>query len=391
MLPVVSCFDDCFSFSDLLIQLQEKLNIIRDHQNISLQSILEVSGLERGIHYNPIYQVGLSYQEAPLELILDGVDVEVLELKANASQLDFIFKFWRHPKGIAASLIYNKSIFNHETMLGLVDRFQFLASKLLSHPKMKLKNIDYLSDSEKKQMKAWNQTEVDIPVNETLLEQFDQQVKQKSNNIALIFEHESISYQQLFDRSNQLANYLVEQGILPRDYIGLNFLRSIEMIIAIYAVVRVGGAYVPIDPDYPESRKVFIVNDADVKMILSHQAVTAIATTNIHQIMIDKSALSIKSASKHKPVQVNSQSDCYVIYTSGSTGVPKGVANTHISLLNSLYWMQDTFKLAETDSTLLKTSFIFDVSVWEIFWSLRVGGRLVIAKPEGHLDAHYIK
>ncbi|MGB0496340.1 MAG: AMP-binding protein, partial [Kangiellaceae bacterium] len=259
MLPVVSRFENCHTFEDLLSQLQENLNSIRDHQNISLQDILEVTDIKRSVNCNPIYQVGLSYQEAPLELKLEGVDIEPIELKTHSSQLDFTFKFWRHSKGISASLIYNQSIFYPETMQGLVDRFHSLISKLLINSKADLRSIDYLSDAEKNQMSLWNQTNVEICKQETLLDAFDLQCDKTPDNIALLFEGQAISYKEMAERSNSLANYLVSQGVLQGDYVGLHFLRSIELIIAVYAVVRIGGAYVPIDPDYPETRKTFII------------------------------------------------------------------------------------------------------------------------------------
>ncbi|WP_253938849.1 non-ribosomal peptide synthetase [Dickeya dadantii] len=194
--------------------------------------------------------------------------------------------------------------------------------------------------------------------------------------------------------SNQLAHHLRQQGVKPDDRVAICLERSIEMVVGLMGIVKAGGAYVPLDPDYPQERLSYILQDSAPKLLLLDQRgreVTAeLDTTGIAAFELDVASLARSSLSTESlsPAELGltSRHLAYVIYTSGSTGKPKGVENEHRGLINRLQWMQDAYQLDSSDAVLQKTTFSFDVSVWEFFWPLSVGAILVVAPPGAHKD-----
>jgi amino acid adenylation domain-containing protein len=209
--------------------------------------------------------------------------------------------------------------------------------------------------------------------------------------VALLFRDQPLTYKQLNDCANRLAHFLRKNGVGAESLVGVCFERSLEMVIALLAVLKAGGAYVPIDPEYPEDRRGYILKDSGASLVLTH----APCETKLRQIKnvfvytINSNALA-GFPDSDLPSVAGPHNAAYVIYTSGSTGTPKGVINTHIGIVNRLLWMQDRFVLNEADSVLQKTPYSFDVSVWEFFWPLMTGARLVIAEPGGHRDPSYL-
>lgn len=246
-------------------------------------------------------------------------------------------------------------------------------------PESKLKDISLLCSAEKKQLSDWNNTIVEnYPLDQTLPDLFELQAEKTPEAIALLFENQSLTYQALNQQANQLAHHLQNLGIGPEHRVAVQLERSVEIAIALLAIVKSGAAYVPLDPSYPEERLSYMLADADVSTVLTE--VTEVAEVT------DCSQQSIANPKR----TLYPHNSVYVIYTSGSTGQPKGVINTHQGLVNRLCWMQETYGLKVGDRVLHKTPLSFDVSVWEIFWPLLNGATLVIAKPNGHKDSAYL-
>ena len=165
-----------------------------------------------------------------------------------------------------------------------------------------------------------------------------------------------------------------------------------EMVVALYAVLKAGGAYVPLDPEYPRERLTHMLEDARVSLVLAQPSLAGtLPATGVEVLELDSSwaAYAAEPAGNLEDVGTP-ESLAYVIFTSGSTGRPKGAMNEHRGIVNRLLWMQEEYGLSATDAVLQKTPFSFDVSVWEFFWPLIAGARLVIARPEGHRDASYL-
>ncbi len=234
----------------------------------------------------------------------------------------------------------------------------------------------------------FNRTEASFPDNVTLQELFEEQVKKHSMQTAVICDHDqnfdvsSLTYIQLNDRVNQLAHLLRRTGVGPGNIVALMVERSFAMIVGIFGIVKSGGAYLPISPDFPSDRISYMLQDAGVKILLVHNKTASRIAFSGLVINLDDPA--VYRGSTANPAIVNNPQDlAYVIYTSGSTGKPKGVMIEHRSLVNRLHWMQHAYPIDVSDVILQKTPYCFDVSLWELFWWALQGAKLCFLVPGG--------
>ncbi len=255
-----------------------------------------------------------------------------------------------------------------------------------------------LSDSERQQILCeWNRTDVEFPRDKCIHQMFEEQVARSPDAIALVVENDCISYAELNWRSNQLAHHLESLGVRADARVAICAERSLEMVVALLAVIKAGGAYVPLDPSYPSERLGYMLEDsAPAALLIQGHLAGMFANENYAGQIVDLTDAMPpwRAQPETNPNAADSGvhpgSLAYVIYTSGSTGKPKGVMIEHRSLVNRLVWMQKAYGLTGGDSVLQKTPFSFDVSVWEFFWPLINGARLVMARPEGHKDPNYL-
>ena len=261
---------------------------------------------------------------------------------------------------------------------------------------------DFLSQAERDQvLVVWNDTDVPYPRDACIHELFEAQVASQPDAVALVVDQQHLSYRELNERANRLARHLRTLGIGPDTRVAICVERSVEMMVALLAVLKAGAAYVPLDADYPEDRLSFMLEDAAPAAVLTQRAVRQRlgalldAQTCAPVLELDGLERPWEQQTTHNlPVEQTELKRthlAYVIYTSGSTGRPKGVMNEHGAVVNRLQWMQQTYRLDASDVVLQKTPFSFDVSVWEFFWPLLAGARLVMASPQGHKDPAYLK
>jgi amino acid adenylation domain-containing protein len=238
----------------------------------------------------------------------------------------------------------------------------------------------------------WNDTHVPYPADERLHQLTSRQAALTPEAIALKFGDVTLSYRDLEQRSNQLAHRLRDLGVGPDTLVGISAFRSIEMVVGLFGIIKAGGAYVPIDPEYPSERIAFMLADSGVQLLLTQEQVKRVLPpTTARLICLDSEWPSIAACDPTPPEDRTTPTNlAYMIYTSGSTGKPKGALNSHCGICNRLRWMQDRYGLTAADNVLQKTPFSFDVSVWEFFWPLLAGARLVIARPAGHQDPAYL-
>ncbi len=260
------------------------------------------------------------------------------------------------------------------------------------------KNSIFPCDIYQKIIHDWNQTDCNYPKDKTIHQLFEEQVKKTPNDIALVFKDQTLTYDQLNKKANQLAYHIksrykqLSQNELEGDtLIALVLDRSIEMIVSILAVLKSGAAYVPILPEFPKQRIDYILKDTKAQILISQSHLEKKLNeldTSLNIIYADKEYLNYQVTN---PItQINHQSLAYVIYTSGTTGKPKGVMIEHQGVVNRIQWMQSIYPLTEKDRVLQKTPYNFDVSVWELLWANWYGATIVIAKPEGHKDCDYL-
>ncbi|MGP1676232.1 MAG: amino acid adenylation domain-containing protein, partial [Burkholderiales bacterium] len=258
--------------------------------------------------------------------------------------------------------------------------------------------VDILSAGECEQIvTGWNATARSYPQGRCIHELFEQQAARTPDAIAVVVEEQTLTYAELNRQSNQLARHLRALGVVPDSLVGICVERGMNMMVGLLAILKAGGAYVPLDPNYPKERLAFMLEDSAPVALLIEPATrdtladVAPAVPRIN-LTTDQTHWNQRPQGNliRKTSGLTPQHLAYVIYTSGSTGKPKGAMNEHRGIVNRLLWMQEAYALGGQDVVLQKTLFSFDVSVWEFFWPLMVGARLVLAKPEGHKDPAYL-
>lgn len=270
------------------------------------------------------------------------------------------------------------SFFNH-----IEEHLMLLLEDSLEHPDKRLYELKILSPEELSLMNSWNNTEYHYDISQLLHYEIEKKASEHPEKIVAYFENETICYELLDKKSNQLAHYLLQQGVQPNDCIGVHLHRSLDMLISILGILKSGAAYLPLDPHYPNQRIQYIVKHSQTRYLITHEPYLSdykgsfINIKNIPYHELESTKPSIKTQSSDL---------AYVIYTSGTTGKPKGVAISHQAACNHMIWMKTTYNFKPEDHFLLKTPFSFDASVWEIFIPLIVGSVLVIAPNEAHTN-----
>ena len=286
-----------------------------------------------------------------------------------------------------------RSRFDRDTIRRMIKHFKMLLNEIVVDPARRLGAISPLPEDEYRLLLAWNQTSVDYPQEGCLHHLFEAQVERTPNNVAVVLDEDSLTYAQLNARANQLAGKLCSLGVGRETMVGVLMERSLEMVVSQLAILKAGGAYVPLDPQNPPERLAFMLEDAEVQVLLTQQWFLSGLPPHQARVICPETDWSQPTTvvAENPRSQVTAENLAYLIYTSGSTGQPKGAMNMHGAIRNRLLWMQEAYQLTPTDSVLQKTPFSFDVSVWEFFWPLMVGARLVMARPGGHLDNGYLR
>ena len=279
--------------------------------------------------------------------------------------------------------------FVHTALEGLVEALEMA-------PATAIGSIEIVPESERRVLEEWNETKAEFPIDKCIHELFEEQVERTPAAVAVVYEERELSYGELNARANQLAHYLRELGVKPDGRVAICVERGLEMVVGLLAVLKAGGAYVPLDPAYPAERLNYMLEDSAPTVLLTQGGLKGMFTGVRKGLAVIDLADSPKWANQpasnpgRTSVGLTPEHLAYVIYTSGSTGMPKGVMNEHRGVVNRLVWMQSAYGLDPYDTVLQKTPFSFDVSVWEFFWTLLVGARLVMARPEGHRDPAYL-
>jgi len=376
------------TFDEVVEATKEKLYSALGRRDVPLETLVEAVNPPRDLSRTPFSEIGFNYNpRSRMELFLDNCTCEAFGLGDFVVLSDVNFQI-HDAESLYGFVEYNRSLYEKETIERILSLYLILMDKLPDIPGEKIGNIEAVSDSEKKKiLTEFNLKKASCPTEKTVVELFEEQVKKTPENIAVVFENERITYRELNEKANRLAHLLRENyGVRPGDFVAVICERSIEMITAIYGVLKSGGAYLPIDPTYPEDRISYMLSDASPKAVITYQAEVS---TSLPVIDLGKDDFSEKT---EDPEHIASGEDrAYCIYTSGTTGEAKGVLIRHRNLASYVLQFIDYYRINE-HSVILQQAYIgFDTSVEELYPALLSGGRIVVVDKEHLLDAERLK
>jgi nonribosomal peptide synthetase DhbF len=391
------------SFRSLLQRIRQSDAQAFAHQDLPFERLVEALKPPRSLARHPLFQTMLAFQQGDRsDLGLPGLRSQLQPLHIGAAKFDLLLNLNEFTQadgsadGISGFLEYSIDLFDHATAQRLAQQFVRLLESALADPDQPISKLTLLSEQERNTLLyEWNNTERELAV-ETLTSAFAAQVERTPDAEAVVFEQQSLSYAELNRHANQLAHLLQAQGAGPGRIVAVSIPRSLELIIALYAIHKAGAAYVPIDPDYPIERISYMLEDSAPSSVLTTQRIRPTLPEQLAAPVLVLDDPELQAQLAQQPTQnpeihgLTPRHAAYMIYTSGSTGRPKGVLVPHEGIVNRLRWMQAEYQLSSSDRVLQKTPSSFDVSVWEFFWPLIVGATLVVARPDGHKDPGYL-
>ncbi|HKV36650.1 MAG TPA: amino acid adenylation domain-containing protein, partial [Pyrinomonadaceae bacterium] len=415
--------DGPLAFRELLGRVREACLGAYAHQDVPFEKLVEELGVRRELNRHPLFDVMLALQSGSEDgLRLEGLEVSAEAAGGGAAKFDLLLGLSEERSGaVRGKLEYRKELFGEELMRRMAGRMaQVVREVVAGGGEVRLEELGAVSEEERSlQHDEWNATARPYELDRCLHQLFEAQVERTPDDVALVCGAERLSYRELNQRANLLAHRLRALGVGPESVVALLFERSTELVVSLLAVLKAGGAYLPLDPSYPSARLRYMFEDAAPRVLLTTEqlqdqwveeevlpprrqgakenlgaaaALGALAPLRENNSSIYVEQLGEESTEYEELLSsgVRPENLAYVIYTSGSTGRPKGAMNTHRAIVNRLLWMQEEYGLDGSDRVMQKTLFSFDVSVWEFFWPLITGATLVMARPGGHQESDYL-
>jgi len=385
------------NFRDLLKQVREVALGAYAHQDLPFEKLVEEIQPERNLSHNPLFQVMFVLQNAPMrQLELPGLRVNPLKNNGTTTKFDLTLVIEDVQQGLIANFEYNTDLFDERTISCLAANFEVLLKGILTNPDQHLWELPLLTTTEKQQLLEWSQGEISLQPELCLHQLFEAQVEKTPDAVAVVFENEHLTYQELNQRANQLAHYLQKLGVKPEVLVGICVERSLEMVIGLLGILKAGGAYVPLDPAYPKERLGYMLADSQLSVLLTQKPLLENLAPHHAQVVcldveweriLQQSDGQSPAISDHNSInKVTPENLAYVIYTSGSTGKPKGVQISHGAVVNFLMAMRQTPGLTEQDILLSVTTLSFDIAALEIYLPLTVGAQTVIVSRQEASD-----
>ncbi|MEH1166780.1 amino acid adenylation domain-containing protein [Micromonospora sp. CPCC 205539] len=397
MLPLRAELAGDPTFTELLERTRRAVLDGLEHGEVPFARVVHELGLPRDVSRSPVFQamfVLQNYEMGRFEGVAEdaGVGFEWHPMELRATRFDFELHAVETGNGLWGKLVFNTDLFTRATVERMAARLTTLLRAVVATPDLPVSALDLLAPAERELLAGWNDTDGDFPQQQTLHAPIEERAARTPDAVALRFAGRSVTYAELNAAANRIAHRLRAAGVGPETLVGVCAERSVELVSGLLGVLKAGGAYLPLDPEYPADRLAFMVTDAAAPVVLVQEHLRdVLPTTDATVLALDDESVWADQPTSDPTTTAGPEHLAYVIYTSGSTGRPKGVPNTHRGIVNRLDWMQRTYQLGADDAVLQKTPASFDVSVWEFFWPLREGARLVLAEPGGHKDAGYLR
>lgn len=372
------------SFRELLERVRKVTLEAYTHQELPFEQVVKLVQHSRELSYMPLVQALFVLQNTPDQrLHLPGVELEWTMRRTPTAKFDLTLDLTETAEGLSGALEYSTELFSQSRMRRLLGHLDTLLEAVVSDPERHLSALPILTEAEQRQLLiVWNDARIDYPRDTCIHQLFEAQVERDPGAVALIFEDRRLTYRELNRRANQLAHYLQALGVGPETLVGICMERSVEMVVGLLAVLKAGGAYLPLDPAYPRERVAFMLQDSQAALLLTQQRLLKdMPEQGARVVCLDSDWETIAQESQSNPYSAVTASNlAYVIYTSGSTGRPKGVAIEHHSTVTLLYWAKQVFSPEELSGVLASTSICFDLSIFEMFVPLSWGGKVILTE-----------
>ncbi|WP_097004911.1 non-ribosomal peptide synthetase [Lacrimispora amygdalina] len=369
------------TYKQFLAEVREMALGAYENQDYPFEEIVEKLGLKGDMSRNALFDTMFALQNMETGIFeLAGLKAAPYGSGASISKFDITLAAIETQEGISFELEYGIKLYKKETMEALSEHFVNILKEVAENPEVKLKDIQILDEEERKKiLYCFNRTAEPYPKNSTIHGAFEDQVRKAPDKTAVVFGESSLSYLELNKKANALANILRNKGVGTDKIVAIMAERSLEMIVAMFGVLKAGGAYLPVDPSYPEDRIRYMLEDSGAAVVLTQRHLKEKAVTDSEVIFLDDQI----GECGENPENLSSAGDlAYIIYTSGSTGKPKGVMVEHHGIINLRNYFKRYWKVDENERMLQFASSSFDASVWEIFTSLLGGGTLYLISKD---------
>ncbi|WP_145625238.1 bacitracin non-ribosomal peptide synthetase BacC, partial [Bacillus paralicheniformis] len=378
-IPTRIRFNEQARFNECLQKVQEDAIQSNRYNYMNLAEVQALSSLKKDLIDHILVFENYETDEQDFEESQMKTGFKVNEISA-AEQSNYSFSMSVTPgEELTLVLTYDGNVYDRDIINNIEGHIKRVAEQVTANENRKIAEIDMLAEEERKTLLyEFNRTNADYPRNKTIHQLFEEQAERTPGHTAVVFEKEKLSYKALNERSNQLAGLLREKGVKPDMIVGVMAERSVEMIVGMLAVLKAGGAYLPIDPEYPEDRIRYMIEDSGISILL--KKADKQIDVDLTCIDMNEKGLTKDKATENLEHTSGSSDMAYVIYTSGSTGKPKGVMVNHQSIVNTLYWRKQSYGYSTADATLQVPSFSFDSSVEDIFTALISGAKLVLIR-----------
>ena len=388
---------DAVTFQELLRQVRETTLDAYAHQDLPFEKVVEEIHPERSLSHAPLVQImfglGLGQEQQPCARVA-GLTWSKIEIENITAKFDLTLDMFARGERIGGAFEYSTDLFDQPTIKDMAAHFKTLLGSIAWDPLERISRLQLLSEVESTRLLSeWSETKTRGTKAHHFQQLLEKQAARTPRARALQFAKEGMSYDDLNCRANQLAHYLRALGVRPDALVAILLERSAEMVVALIAVLKAGGAYVPLDPAYPRERLAFMLEDAKVKVLVTHSHLTGLLPeTSAMVICLDLCHEVVKHESEENPDRVADDDNlAYVIYTSGTTGRPKGVMVTHRGLSNSAAAQLETFRIAPEHQILQFASLGFDASIFEITLALCAGATLYVSERETLLGPEFVR
>jgi amino acid adenylation domain-containing protein len=378
------------TFHEAVQRVRKMTQAAYQNQNVPFESIVEALGPECDLTRNPFYQVVFELKAQPEPYSTRDLRWIPIEMEDRSSMSDLTMTLLDGRDGLRGCLNYNTQLFKAEFVQRMASHFRTLLEGIVAQPEARISELPLLTGSELEQMMVErNATNRDYPTDLGLHQLFEAQATKTPETVAVVYEGQVLTYRQLDQAANALAGRLQALSVGPDALVAILSKRSLELVVAMIAVLKAGGAYLPLDPDHPRERLRFILEDAKPTAVLIQERLKEKLPPALPGPTLCLRER-LETTERLTSTSVSPDNLAYVIYTSGSTGQPKGAMIPHRAVCNFLHWIQEAHSLGPQDRILQKSAYTFDFSIPEFFWPLVTGATMVLAREGAHADSDYL-